>query len=70
MLIHMTKGKIKWYNESKGYGFIITDEGKDVFVHQSGFSRDYGYISEDQKVVFTIKQGDKGLVAVDVKQDN
>lgn len=66
----MSKGKIKWYNENKGYGFILTDEGTDVFVHQSGFSPDYGYIAQDQRVVFEVKQGDKGLVAVNVQQDN
>ena len=65
----MTKGKIKWYNESKGYGFIITDAGEDVFVHRSGFSDNYGYISDDQRVVFEVQQGDKGLTAVHVKQD-
>ncbi len=65
----MTKGKIKWYDENKGYGFITTDEGQDVFVHHSGFEYEYGYISPDQRVVFEIKQGEKGLVAIDVKQD-
>ena len=66
----MTKGKIKWYNENKGYGFIITEEGQDIFVHQSGFARDYGYIAQDQRVAFQVKQGDKGLIAIDVQQDD
>jgi CspA family cold shock protein len=62
----MSKGKIKWYNEAKGFGFIETDEGKDIFVHRTGFKNtDFG-IQPDQIVEFEIKQGDKGPVAINV----
>jgi len=63
----MTSGKVKWYNESKGFGFIETDGGKDVFVHRSGLASPFGGLSDGQKVVFDIKQGDKGDVAFNVK---
>jgi CspA family cold shock protein len=66
----MKKGKIKWYSEDKGYGFIITDMGEDIFVHRSGFSSNYGYISDDQRVIFDVQRGDKGLTAINVKQDS
>ena len=62
----MTKGKVKWYNDSKGYGFIETEDGDDIFVHRSGLSG-INSIQADQTVTFEIKQGEKGLMAVDVK---
>jgi CspA family cold shock protein len=62
----MTKGKVKWYNDSKGYGFIETEDGDDIFVHRSGLSG-MNSIQADQEVTFEIKQGEKGLMAVDVK---
>jgi len=63
----MTKGKVKWYNESKGYGFIEPEEGKDVFVHRTGLVDSYEGLEQDEEVVFDIKEGDKGLMAVNVK---
>jgi len=63
----MAKGKVKWYNQSKGYGFIESEDGKDIFVHKSGLSNPYDGLITDQKVVFEIKQGNKGPNAVDVK---
>ncbi len=63
----MTSGKVKWYNETKGFGFIETDDGKDVFVHRSGLISPYSGLAEGQKVVFDVKQGDKGDVAFNVK---
>ena len=63
----MASGKVKWYNEAKGFGFIETDEGKDVFVHRSGLASPFGGLTDGQKVVFDIKQGDKGDVAINVK---
>jgi CspA family cold shock protein len=62
----MTKGKVKWYNDAKGYGFIETENGDDVFVHRSGLLETH-IIQPDQEVTFEIKQGEKGLMAVDVK---
>ena len=63
----MNKGKVKWYNESKGFGFIETEVGKDIFVHRSGLISPYSGLNPDQKVVFEIKQGDKGEIAYNVK---
>ena len=60
-------GTVKWFNSSKGYGFIEREEGDDVFVHYSGI-RGEGHrsLEEGQTVAFTIVQGQKGLQAEDV----
>ena len=63
----MSHGKVKWYNEIKGFGFIVTDEGNDVFVHRSGLISPFSGLSNDQEVEFEVKQGEKGLVAFNVK---
>ena len=63
----MTKGKVKWYNETKGFGFIASENGDDIFVHRTGLFRSTPILQPEQEVVFDIKQGDKGLFAVDVK---
>lgn len=63
----MSQGKVKWYNEVKGFGFIATDNGDEVFVHRSGIDSSTGVLQPDQEVVFEIKQGEKGPFAVDVK---
>ncbi len=63
----MNHGKVKWYNETKGFGFIETENSKDIFVHRSGLKSPYGGLEEGQEVVFDIKQGDKGEVAFNVK---
>ena len=63
----MNKGTVKWYNESKGFGFIEAEGRKDLFVHHSGLLSPYGGLSEGQKVTFDIKQGDRGEVAINVK---
>jgi len=70
MIIHtseMKKGKVKWYNEVKGFGFIATESGEDVFVHRSGLYSSYGGLQPEQDVTFDTKQGDKGLYAVNVR---
>ena len=61
-------GVVKWFNASKGYGFISTAEGEDVFVHYSSIRDTGGYrsLEEGQEVEFTIVQGDKGPQAQDV----
>ena len=63
----MAKGKVKWYNEVKGFGFIESETGEDIFVHRTGLLSSYGGLQPDQEVEFETKQGDKGLVAFNVK---
>ena len=60
----MLKGKVKFFNESKGYGFITQEAGDDIFVHISGLIDD---ISEGDDVVYELKEGKKGLNAVNVQ---
>jgi cold shock protein len=66
----MTKGKVKWYNEVKGFGFIESENGDDIFVHRTGLQSSFGGLQPDQEVVFETKQGEKGLVAINVKSVN
>ena len=66
----MTKGKVKWYNETKGFGFIETENGDDIFVHRTGLSNPYDGLQPDQKVIFETKQGEKGLMAINVKLED
>ncbi|MBU4304143.1 MAG: cold shock domain-containing protein [Candidatus Omnitrophica bacterium] len=63
----MAKGTVKWFNNQKGYGFIATESGTDVFVHHSAISGDgYKSLDEGQAVEFEIQQGPKGDQAVNV----
>jgi CspA family cold shock protein len=60
-------GTVKWFNNSKGFGFIKRDAGEDVFVHFRAIRGDgYRSLSEGQQVEFTIIQGQKGFAAEDV----
>ena len=68
--LDMIKGKVKWYNEVKGFGFIATESGEEIFVHRSGLYSSYGGLQPEQEVKFETKQGDKGLFAVNVKSDS
>ncbi|MBN1545997.1 MAG: cold-shock protein [Syntrophaceae bacterium] len=64
----MSEGKVKWFNDKKGYGFIEKDEGGDVFVHFSAIqSGGFKTLQEGQRVSFEVEKGDKGLSAVNVK---
>ena len=64
----MSEGKVKWFNDKKGYGFIEKDEGGDVFVHFSAIvSSGFKTLQEGQRVSFEVEKGDKGLSAVNVK---
>ena len=61
----MSNGTVKFFNESKGFGFITPDDGgKDVFVHQSALT---DTIAENDKVSYDVEEGEKGLNAVNVK---
>ena len=66
----MTKGKVKWYNAVKGFGFIESENGEDIFVHRTGLVSPYGRLEPEQEVEFETKQGDKGLSAINVKTIN
>ncbi len=63
----MPKGTVKWFNESKGYGFIQKEEGGDIFVHYTAI-QDSGFktLSEGQQVSFDIVDGPKGPAAANV----
>ena len=62
-----TTGTVKWFNESKGFGFISQESGPDVFVHFSAISGEgFKTLAEDQTVEFTISQGEKGPQAENV----
>jgi CspA family cold shock protein len=60
-------GRVKWFNDAKGYGFIETAEGKDIFVHYSAIDKDgFKTLSEGQQVTFDIVDGAKGPQAAHV----
>jgi len=61
------EGTVKWFNETKGFGFIQQDNGPDVFVHFSAISNDgFKTLAEGQRVQFDIVEGEKGLKAANV----
>lgn len=63
----MPNGTVKWFNDSKGYGFIEQESGPDVFVHHSAINADgFRSLSEGDQVTFEIQQGPKGPAAVNV----
>lgn len=61
------KGKIKWYNARKGFGFIIGEDGKDIFVHQTAIPSGT-YLNEEDQVEYEIEESDKGPKAKNVKK--
>ena len=63
----MVKGTVKWFSNQKGYGFIASESGKDVFVHHSVIQGDgYKSLDEGQEVEFEVQQGPKGEQATNV----
>ena len=66
----MLKGKVKWFNNDKGYGFIEYPGGEDIFVHYSAIKQDgYKTLSENQLVEFDLIETAKGLQAINVSSD-
>ena len=65
----MAKGKVKWFNDAKGYGFIEQEGGEDVFVHFSAIQGDgFKTLAEGQAVEFEVSRGPKGLQAGNVRK--
>lgn len=63
------QGKVRWWNDAKGYGFISTED-KDVFVHYTAITGDgFKTLKEDQSVEFDLYEGPKGLTALNVKKE-
>mgnify|MGYP003574565203 CR=1 FL=1 len=63
----MKIGKVKFYNTTKGFGFIEDEDGQDIFFHRSGLSNSYQEFETGQEVEFETKTGDRGLIAFNVK---
>ena len=61
------KGKVKFFNEMKGFGFITGEDGKDYFVHESGLKDSNAKLNEDDEVTFDVEQGDRGPKAGNVE---
>jgi CspA family cold shock protein len=65
----MAQGRVKWFNDAKGYGFITQEGGEDVFVHYSAIqSQGFKSLSEGDVVEFEVARGPKGLQATNVKK--
>jgi CspA family cold shock protein len=69
LVLKLVNGTVKWFNSRKGYGFIMAEDGTDVFVHYSAISKkenEYATLNENDKVEFEVVQGQKGPQASNV----
>ena len=65
----MAQGRVKWFNDAKGYGFITQEGGEDVFVHYSAIqAQGFKSLAEGDKVEFEVTRGPKGLQAANVRK--
>jgi len=65
----MTKGKVKWFNENKGYGFIEREDGPDVFVHFTAIQEEgFKTLAEGEVVEFEVVEGEKGAQAANLRK--
>lgn len=67
-IILMETGKVKWFNAQKGFGFIIQEDGQDIFVHFKDVIGGIDVLSDGDEVEFEVTEGRKGLQAVNVKK--
>jgi cold shock protein len=69
--MNMPTGTVKWFNNRKGYGFVVPDQGdEDVFIHFSSIQMDgFKTLKEGQKIAFEISEGPKGLHATNIQPD-
>ena len=64
----MPQGTVKWFNNKRGWGFIVKEDGEDIFVHYSAIKGDgFRSLAEGQRVQFEIEEGDKGPAAANVE---